>query len=349
LSLCRSNGHKKKKKLQQATVPEGDEEEDDDDTDTVSTASEFADDEKYVAKALRNSLGNSDHDPDVAEAKKRLLASTLFNDSVDYGPAECVVVADVESGHKNDTGSQGRNWSGYSIGGPERGSESDHRDTLTTEKTFLLAPSDGGSSFVEALRPSLFTTIASVAEIEKRTEGKGAVNQARVAEHDDQAESDHHRDSPMTERLLFEPPDIGSSFTEVLRPSIFTTIASIAEIEEHMLDEGTMTAFIAEAEEHIEEEGSGDNILDEATMIAYMDEFGEHTEEEVSVDHILDEVDHMLDESSIISSIAEVGEQSSIISSIAEFEEHMEEEGSGDRAGVEKHDDQALVKDHKEN
>jgi hypothetical protein len=243
---CRSNGHKKKKKPQHATVPEGDDE-DDDDTDVLSTtASELADDEKYVAKALGKSLGECDDDPDIAEVRKRLLRSSLLSSAGDFG-LDHSVDGDIE----NDSGSQKRNWSGYSIGGSEKGSESDQRNAPTTEATGLLASPDGGSSFLEALLPTIF-----IAEIEKHVKGKGTSDQARVEKQDDQAESDS-RGPPTPEKIrLFAPSDGGSSFAESLRPSIFTTIASMAEDEENKKDEADQAgvASIAEDEENKEDE-----------------------------------------------------------------------------------------------
>jgi hypothetical protein len=248
---CRSNGHKKKKKPQHATVLEGEDE--DDDTDALSTtASSLADDEKCVAKALGKSLGESNDDPDVAEARKRLLRSSLLGSTDDFGPDQSVD-GDIEHGHKSGSGSQGRNWSGYSIGG----SESDQRNASTTQATGLLLESpSGGSSFFEALLPTLF-----IAEIEKHREGKGTTgsDQARVEKHDDQAESDC-LSPPTPEKIrLFPPSDGGSSFAESLRPSIFTTIAAMAEDEENKKDEADRAgiasiASIDQDEENKEEE-----------------------------------------------------------------------------------------------
>jgi hypothetical protein len=223
---CRSNRHKKKKTLQHATVPEGDDE--DDDTDALSTTtSEHPDDEKYVAKALGKSLGGeADDDPDIAAIRKRLLQSELLRSNSHIGLDQSFDAGDIENGHKhNDIGSQGRNWSGYSIGGSEKGSESDqHNASTTTETTGLLTSPDGGSSFLEALLPTIF--IAAI-EKQKETEDKGGTSdQARVEKHDVQAESDC---PPTPEKIrLFAPSDGGSSFVESLRPSIFTTIASMA-------------------------------------------------------------------------------------------------------------------------
>lgn len=219
----RSNGHKKKKKPQHATVLEGDDE--DDDTDALSTTSSaLADDEKYVAKAIGKSLGESGDDPDIAAVRKRLLGSSILRSAGDLGGLDQSVDGDIENGNNADSGSQ-RNWSGYSIGGSEKGSESDQRNAQTTPHA--AAAPDGGSSFFEALLPTIF-----IAEIEKHREGKGASNQGQVENHDDQSEINSR--SPPTPERIFAPSDGdgGSSFVESLRPSIFTTIASMYEEEE---------------------------------------------------------------------------------------------------------------------
>jgi hypothetical protein len=243
--FSRSNGHKKKKKPQHATVPEGDDE--DDDTDASSTtASALADDEKYVAKALGKVMGENDDDPDIAEVRRRLLGSSLLRSAGDIGLDQSVD-GDIENGHNTDSEIQKRNWSGYSIGGSEKGSESSQRNAPKTQEK--LASPDGGSSFLEALLPTIF-----IAEIEKQRESKGTSDEARVEKHDDQAESDSP--SPPTPERLFAPSDGGSTFAESLRPSIFTTFASMAEAEEIEEDEGDIigVASIAEDEENKEDE-----------------------------------------------------------------------------------------------
>jgi hypothetical protein len=243
---CRSNGHKKKTKLLHATVPEGDDE--DDDTDASSTtASALADDEKYVAKALGKAMGESDDDPDIAEVRKRLLGNALLRSAGDIGLDQSVD-GDIENGHNHDSESQKRNWSGYSIGGSEKGSESSQRNAPKTQATGLLASSDGGSSFLEALLPTIF-----IAEIEKHREGKNTNDQAQAEKDADEAEIS----PPTPEKIrLFEPSDTGSSFAESLRPSIFTTFASMAEAEENEEDKGDLigVASIAEDEENKEDE-----------------------------------------------------------------------------------------------
>lgn len=159
----------------------------DDDTDVLScTTSELADEERQVAKAVGKSLEEEDDDPAVAEAKKRLLASDLLRSEGDFDPDESTegggrsgansqsispVVSqegDVERG-ANGSGSP-RNWSGYSIGGA--GSDA---NPVPTERTGLLMSPANGTSFMEALRPSIFTTVASIAEIDSHRvdEGQG--------------------------------------------------------------------------------------------------------------------------------------------------------------------------------
>jgi len=69
----RSNSSGKKKKPKQPTIPEGDEE-------SQSTeASRDIDEEQMIAEALEESLGLAGEDPDIAEAKKRLLESKILS------------------------------------------------------------------------------------------------------------------------------------------------------------------------------------------------------------------------------------------------------------------------------
>jgi hypothetical protein len=225
--------------------------------------SAHVDDEKYVAKALGKSLSESDNDdPDIAEVRKRLLRNSLLHSAGDIGLDHSVdedvenghnhdhsVDEDIEKGHNHDSEIQKRNWSGYSIGGSEKGSESSPRNAPpSTQATGVLAlPSDGGSSFWEALLPTILT-----AAIEKETASKAAISDdAQVESHDDESESDGR--SPPTPEPLFAPSNGGSSFAESLRPSIFTTFASMAEAEENEEDEGDLIGVASIAEDEKDE------------------------------------------------------------------------------------------------
>jgi len=179
----------------------------DDDTDVLSTTtSELADDERLVAKAVGKSLGEDgdDDDPAVAAAKKRLRANELLmspgdltsyenargsHDSGDISPVESDE-GDIEHG-SNGNGRQERSWSGYSImGGP-----ASERNEVPTESTGLLASTDRGTSFLEVLRPSIFTTVASIAEIERHTEGQATVEQDDTEQQEDEQDKEHHAES----------------------------------------------------------------------------------------------------------------------------------------------------------
>jgi hypothetical protein len=307
-----------------------------------TTTSEHADDEKYVAKALGKAMGDSGtDDPDIAAIRKRLLRSELLRSAGDISTGDIGLDpsfdGDIEhGGHKNDSESQGRNWSGYSIGGSEKGSpESHQRSAPTSEATALLtSPDDGGSSFLEALLPTIF-----MAEIEKQkqhTESMGTIgsDQASTFEkHDDQVESD---DSPPTPEKtpLFAPSDGGSSFVESLRPSIFTTIASMAEQEENMEDEADRAEVAS-----IDEQEDNKDETDRAGAASIAED--EDDKDETDRAGVTSANEDDTDRAGVTSTDKDSNEDETDrigVASIAEDEENKE--GEGDHA-----DDQDLVKE----
>ena len=173
--------HKKKQEFKQPTIPEGT---DEDSTDAASDATSFNehDAERAIAEALEDSLGSINDDPDIMEAKKRLLESNVL--SPDY--FDCREETDAADEDKepeakervrkrllDDSGEE--NWEevGDETAAPKNGGV-DHDEEVPTERTGLLSsPNDGGSSFMESLRPSIFTTVASIAEIERRAAAQG--------------------------------------------------------------------------------------------------------------------------------------------------------------------------------
>jgi hypothetical protein len=144
----RSSNKPKKKKGSPShpTLPEGDEETvmdgNDDESDSFSvTPSELASgrDEANGRQSLLSSLQPStddEEDPEVIAARERLLANDLLRN------ANLAAVSDLSS----------------------------LRESSVVERLasgLMLSP-DAGSSFDEILRPSIFTTVATLAEMERR-------------------------------------------------------------------------------------------------------------------------------------------------------------------------------------
>ena len=206
-SFCanRNSGGKKKKKPAHPPIPEGDEEqvtESDDSGATgyvaastgdagtaatvVSVASSCSDDntiedtERAIAEALEESLGAVNDDPDIAEAKKRLLESNVLRPEF-FEPGD----DHSRSLEDNDADGNGeREKTNESLAGAGNGNNQEHMKEMVDvensdsreqeearESTGLLF---GGtnSAVSELLRPSIFTTVASLAESERQA-GKG--------------------------------------------------------------------------------------------------------------------------------------------------------------------------------
>lgn len=160
-----SNG-KKKKSPEQATIPEGSEEDGEDTTAAVSVSTSIANSEEFdteaaVAKALEESLGAAGDDPDIIEAKQRLLDSKVL--SADFFDTD-----DGNSSFSSDDAIVIARW-----GLEEVDSQVDGLDTeraVPTESTGLLF---GVGSPSAALRPSIFTAVASIAENERQSATMG--------------------------------------------------------------------------------------------------------------------------------------------------------------------------------
>jgi len=203
--VLRNSGGKKKKKPAHPPIPEGDEEqvtESDDSGATgyvaastgdagtaatvVSVASSCSDDntiedtERAIAEALEESLGAVNDDPDIAEAKKRLLESNVLRPEF-FEPGD----DHSRSLEDNDADGNGeREKTNESLAGAGNGNNQEHMKEMVDvensdsreqeearESTGLLF---GGtnSAVSELLRPSIFTTVASLAESERQA-GKG--------------------------------------------------------------------------------------------------------------------------------------------------------------------------------
>ena len=220
--ILKANAGKKKKKRKSSspTIPEGaaaDDEEgsstdaaslsnDDQPTSLHSSDNQLDAAELAIAEALEGSLLESENedDPDIEEAKKRLLDNKMLS------PEFFEAASDEENADDEDddgTGAEDSNamdavrkrlmLSGDASSGDDndveeaRTTDDDHQYRRSpenvgaanetsvrndgaepNERTSLLLspPNDGGTSFIESLRPSIFTTVASIAEIERRKE-----------------------------------------------------------------------------------------------------------------------------------------------------------------------------------
>lgn len=200
--LLKSNGvvgSKKPRKTikQHPTIPEGDDEGGDEgdgnnqtdaQTDTLSvatTATDEIDDERAVAEALQQSLGALGDDPDIAEAKQRLLDSKVLSPAFfDYSEnaeedeldMDDPMIAEARRRLRMDdysdddiddlvSGCRKANLKS-SFNGSAISSLSDSaHDVAPTERTSLLSRSST-SAEPSPLRPSIFTTVAYIAENE---------------------------------------------------------------------------------------------------------------------------------------------------------------------------------------
>lgn len=181
-SSSNSSGVKKKLKKEpdQPTIPECEESEgcdDDEDTTAISVATSFntqeeIDTERAVAEALEESLGLAADDPDIIEAKKRLLESKVlspeFFDLTDAPPYD--LSDDDENDHGISALERHQEISSVDRGTQEKEVSDVETGTVQgpTETTRLVA-SDSGSSFADVLRPSIFTTVASIAERQRHS------------------------------------------------------------------------------------------------------------------------------------------------------------------------------------
>lgn len=179
VSLLRSsssNPKKKKKKeaAQPPTIPEASTEEDDDDTEAVSVATSNAEEfdvEKAVAEALEESLGICGDDPDIIEAKKRLLASKVLSPAhFDVGNANFAFSSSEDDEYEEEDESEcvdttGAKDDGHKLTTP-RSRDAEQHGGVEEEKE----AEDDVPTETTPLRPSIFTTVASIAEKEEQAD-----------------------------------------------------------------------------------------------------------------------------------------------------------------------------------
>ena len=205
MSCClRSSGDKKKKKKKPAepTIPEGNESDEGSGSQSTgalsaATSEGFHEDEQMIANALEESLGICGDDPDIVEAKNRLLASNVLSPEMfEYSPScdaadeidnsDSLIGEDVNeldagdldadvgstgegatrSNDGEDDVEEGRTESSGSPYDPHRGIYSDSvytEETPASESTNLL----GSPEPTTPLRASIFTTVASIADDEE--------------------------------------------------------------------------------------------------------------------------------------------------------------------------------------
>lgn len=175
---------------------------------------EESSDEKWVARALEESLGLAADDPDIAEAKQRLLASKVLSpkffdysesssrcedeellvkddpvirearhhlyssDNLEETPSHGDLVGDSEHGSSDqygETAIEETETDNQEINKTEVDDGDNEEEPIVNEQTSLLFHSpEQGSTFAEVLRPSIFTTVASVAEMERQAEERSA-------------------------------------------------------------------------------------------------------------------------------------------------------------------------------
>jgi Organic solute transporter Ostalpha len=180
--LIKSNGKKGQKKIvSQETIPESElvrDELNPTDTQSIATSQETNDDvhideHEIVAEALQKSLGTISDDPEIAEAKRRLLESKVLNPAFfDYDESDdgngfmdddlrAEVHRRLEMDDYDNIDSiveHGLTASAHENGGTTAAYDVD----CVTESTSLLGSNRIGSA--SPLRPSIFTTVASIAE-----------------------------------------------------------------------------------------------------------------------------------------------------------------------------------------
>ena len=200
----RSNQHKakkKKKKPAEPTIPEGSEgtgSEDDEDSDSELTEdtgntnglSDYESQqrqEQMLAEAMEAALGAAGDDPDIAEAKERLLASKILSpDMFDVDSDDDISDSDIGAYLANGDHADSESEEGSEeeideeIGQTGSDSPYDAQGGIYSSKTYQElhgeTPSEttsllgGTPQSSQKLRPSIFTTVASLAETENANE-----------------------------------------------------------------------------------------------------------------------------------------------------------------------------------
>ena len=177
---------------------------------TEATSHDLFDEEKLVAEALEESLGLAGDDPDIVEAKKRLLESKVlspefFEGSMSPGEYSDDLFSYDEKSDKSEESDleqyedQERYSEGNGDGNDERDIENglngddNGRDASLSEvdesfdtaaqqvstETTTLVSQDNSSSLT--LRPSIWTSVASFAELE-RAQSMNEVEAAKANE-----------------------------------------------------------------------------------------------------------------------------------------------------------------------
>ncbi|GKY93294.1 hypothetical protein MPSEU_000296900 [Mayamaea pseudoterrestris] len=203
-------GSKKKKHLDNGSIPEGDERHDDDlesspgthvtangssshdtqDDDTEAASVSTAEDNPRLAlaRALEESLGIAGDDPDIIEAKERLLASNIlrpdfFDNLGDHDFGASFWQEPDANEHNTDTDRKNTLASGAITDAdveaitepphtPLHRSSSDDSDDDGDDLSSTDSNPDDLQASVEPLRPSVFTKIASIAESEQQAARK---------------------------------------------------------------------------------------------------------------------------------------------------------------------------------
>lgn len=178
--LKSSNQVKKKKKPTQPTIPEADVEDGGSQGDltaalSVATSGDEFDEDEAVKRALEKSLGAVSDDPDIIEAKRRLLESKVlspdFFECGDNSSVGSFGSGDEEETEHSALGDSSENHAeeekieeGLAHNEAQRVEDEDESDEGSEASPLL---EHNGSSFAEMLRPSIFTTVASIATSEK--------------------------------------------------------------------------------------------------------------------------------------------------------------------------------------
>lgn len=180
--IMKGTSKKKKKKPTEPTVPEGDEENQDDgeaadrqydsgdddeenQNDDASTsvaseasgnASDLEDAKRVLVNAIQNEMG--DNNPELEEARQRILASGFLNDLAFMSPIRPVSGEGNNTLPNEETKSYPQRLDSGAVESKEKESELAHEE-VQTERTSLLSSQDPATS---SLRPSIFTTVADL-------------------------------------------------------------------------------------------------------------------------------------------------------------------------------------------
>jgi hypothetical protein len=234
---------------------------------TASSGSpNYKTEEENLLRALNDSLGDDANDPEIAKATRRLLKSNVMSPAF-FGSTHNMqaspTTTDIENARRQLYGLHDDDEFDHEEEEEEEtdeeeddddddqndaidekpGCSSSHDDSVNNHAPGASLQNDE-SPFMEALRPSIFTTVASLAEMDRRAaeqRNKSKPTAAAVVQKMDQSkQAEVQRDSnDVEEESNYVPVFIrqssndgsGTPFVEALRPSIFTTVASLAEMD----------------------------------------------------------------------------------------------------------------------